>query len=223
MGIMYCILYIPYAIFLKIPKNFKKEPSFFKFLNNEIYYCNKSHESKNGKIIYEVTAPIKYIKQINFCVVTEVWQRHGRKHYLSPWGLFRKSAIAIPLTKLFSFTNYFCTYIFFVLPFKIYKFQKDKEPLSLLNKNIVIEFTNRNYFLVNIYSQKELNELLEYFRQKSIHVKNKTVFLYHWQIINPTFFDKEERWCDEYEPKEIKKIGIAKRIATFFGFGNRRL
>jgi hypothetical protein len=103
------------------------------------------------------------------------------------------------------------------LPFKIYKLKKTEEPLSLLNKNIVIEFTNRNYFLVNIYSQKDFNELMMYFKRKNIPVNDKTVFLHHWQIANPTFFDKDERWCDEYEPKEIKKIGMWQKIAKLFG------
>ncbi|MDR2635674.1 MAG: hypothetical protein LBC08_02465 [Campylobacteraceae bacterium] len=95
--------------------------------------------------------------------------------------------------------------------------KKTEEPLSLLNKNIVIEFTNRNYFLVNIYSQKDFNELMMYFKRKNIPVNDKTVFLHHWQIANPTFFDKDERWCDEYEPKEIKKIGMWQKIAKLFG------
>jgi hypothetical protein len=214
-AIMYCILCAPYVLILKAPKRFKKKPSLFEFSDNKIYHCRMLHE-KNDKIIYEVTAPIKYIKQISFCIVTETHERHGRKHYLSSWGLFRKSSIAIPLTKLFCFTNYFCTYILLALPFKIYKLKKDGESLSLLNKNIVIEFTNRNYFLVNIYSQKEFDELMIYFKSKNIPIKDKTVFMHHWQILNPIFFDKDERWCDEYEEKEVEKVGIIKKITKLF-------
>jgi hypothetical protein len=36
--------------------------------------------------------------------------------------------------------------------------------------------------------------------------------LYHWQIANPAFFDKDERWYDEYEKKEVEKIGIIKKL-----------
>jgi hypothetical protein len=210
--IMCCVMYLPYVLLIMMPKSFKKYPSFFSFLNNEIYYCEISHDYKKKKIIKEITAPIKHIKQISFCIVTETYKRHGRKHYLSSWGLFRKSSIAIPLTKLFSFTHYLFTHIFFLLPFKIYKLKKDGEPLSLLSKNIVIEFTNRNYFLVNIYSQKEFDELMIYFKSKNIPIKDKTVFMYHWQILNPTFFDKDERWCDDPEPKEVEKVGIIKKL-----------
>jgi hypothetical protein len=217
-GAILGIFYFSHVLFIQIPKNFKKNPSFFKFSNDEIYYCELCHEYKNEKIVKEITIQTKYIKQISFCVVSEMWKRYGRKHYLSSWGLFRKSSIAIPLTKLFSFVNYLCTYVFFALPFKIYKIKKTDEPLSLLSKNVVIEFTNRNYLVVNVYSEKDFNKLIMYFRDKNISVKDKTVFMYHWQILDPTFFDEEEQWCDEYEPQKIeKKTGIVKRIFGLFG------
>jgi hypothetical protein len=213
LGILYCIFYMPYLLLLEIPRNFKKKPSFFEFSDNKIYYCQLPHEDGNDKIIHEVTAPIKYIKQVSFCIVTDVSERQGRKDYLSAWKIFFcKSSIAIPLTKLFWFMDYFCTYILLVLPFKIYNLKKTEEPLSLLYKNIVIEFANRNYFLINIYSQKEFDELMIYFKKKKIPIVDKTVFLHHWQIANPTFFDKDERWCDEYEPKAVEKRGFFKRL-----------
>jgi hypothetical protein len=210
-GAIIGIFYLPHVLFIQIPKNFRKNPSFFKFSNNEIYYCELCHEYKNEEITKEITAQIEYIKQISFCVVPEMWKRYGRKHYLSSWGLFRKSAIAIPLTKLFSFANYLCTYMLLVLPFKIYKFLKNDEPFSLLNKNIVIEFTNRNYLLINIYSEKEFNELMMYFKRKNVPILDKTIFLHHWQILDPTFFDKDERWCDGYEEK-VEKRGWFRRL-----------
>jgi hypothetical protein len=51
-----------------------------------------------------------------------------------------------------------------------------------------------------------------YFKNKKIPIQDKTVFLHHWQIINPYFEDKEETWCDEYEKKEVEKNGIMKKL-----------
>jgi hypothetical protein len=205
------ILLISLIIFF--PKEITQFRGIFKFTNNNIYY----QEFKNNKnpdyveMIDECIAQNKYIKQISFCIVVELYKRYGRKHYLSSWGLFKKSSIAIPLTKLFSFMCYFLGYML-ILPIKIYKLKKAKEPLSLLKKNIVIEFTNRNYFLVNIYSQKEFDELMQYFSSKNIPITNKRVFMHHWQIINPYFIDKEENWCDNTEPKEVEKARIIKKL-----------
>jgi hypothetical protein len=107
------IFYVPYLFLLEIPKNFKRKPSFFEFSDDKIYYCHISYEDKNDKITYEITAPIKHVKQVSFCIVTEVFERQGRKDYLSAWRIFFcKSSIAIPLSKLFWFMYYLCTYIF---------------------------------------------------------------------------------------------------------------
>jgi hypothetical protein len=207
-GVIACAIYILLLIVVKIPRRFHKIPSYFEFSNDCIKYCEFDYERKQKTILTTKEAQIQHLKQVSFCVVTELYQRFGRKHHLSAWKMFRKSAIAIPLTKLFCFTYYLITFLFFALPFKIYKLKKAKEPLSLLKKNIVIEFTNRNYFLVNIYSQREFDELMIYFKSKNIPIQDKTVFLHHWQIVNPTFFDKNERWRDECEEETDAKKSI---------------
>jgi hypothetical protein len=210
------ILIIVLLIVIVIPT---KEVAYFKFTNEKIHY-SIFKENKNPdyvEIFDERTAYNKYIKQISFCIMAEPRKRYGRKHYLSSWKLFRKSAIAIPLTKLLTFILYLIEYLL-VLPFKIYKLKKAKEPLSLLKKNIVIEFANRNYFIINIYSQKEFDELIRYFTFKKIYITDKTMLLHHWQVINPYFPDKEEEWCDDFEPQKIeKKTGIIKKIFGLFG------
>ena len=67
-----------------------------------------------------------------------------------------------------------------------------------MKKNIFIHFNNRNYFLVNIYSQKELDELLKYFESNNITIRNKTSFLPQAQNDVP-FKDKNEIWTNEFK------------------------
>ncbi|MDR1007341.1 MAG: hypothetical protein LBL65_02095 [Campylobacteraceae bacterium] len=198
------VLFFLFTLVVIFPKEAAQRLSIFKFTNDRICYKEfKYNKNQNYTEIFDERLIYnKYIKQVSFCIVAEVWQRYGRKHYLSSWGLFKKSPIAIPLTKLLEFASYLLGYLP-VLPIKIYKLTKAKEPLSLLKKNIVIEFTNRNYFLVNIYSQKEFDELMIYFKSKNISIQNKTAFLYHWQVLNKYFMYKEEAWCDEHEEKEV--------------------
>jgi hypothetical protein len=221
-GAIYGIFYISYMLFILIPKNFNKTPSFFKFSNENIYYRKLSHAHKKEKILNEINADTRYIQKVYFCVIPELCERFGRKHYLTSWQMFRKSAIAIPLIKLYSFLYYWLTFLLFVLPFKIHKLKKDGEPLYLLKKNIVIEFTNRNYFLITIYCEKELNELFIYFRDKDIPIVDKTLFLAHVQVDTPTFFDKDERWCDDFENREVKKQGMIKRLLGMIGNAKNR-
>jgi hypothetical protein len=209
------------ALFIILPKEAKEKLGIFKFTNEKIHY-SIFKENKNPdyvEIFDEYMAYTKYIKQVSFCIVSDLKDRYGRKHYLSSWGLFRKSSIAIPLEKLFIFTLYLIEYLL-VLPLKIYKLKKVNEPLYLLKKNIIVEFSNRNYFIINIYSQKEFDEIMRYFISKKVHVENKTVFLYHCQAVDyrRIFPSKEEEWCDDFEPQKIEnKTGIVKRIFGLFG------
>jgi hypothetical protein len=199
---MLFIIFLLFALIVIFPKEAARRLSVFKFTDDKIFYQEFKNDKKQDyiEIFDERLSYGKYIRQVSFCIMAEVWQRYGRKHYLSSWGLFKKSPVAMPLTKLLEFISYLLGYLP-VLPIKIYRLKKAKEPLYLLNKNIVIEFTNRNYFLVNIYSQKEFDELMIYFKSKNILIKDKTVFLYHWQVLNKYFMDKEENWCDDPEPK----------------------
>jgi hypothetical protein len=212
------ITFLLVSVFIIFQKEVKKNLSFFKFTNDKINYrIFRNNKNPNYTEVFdERTAYNKYMKRISFCIMSEPRERYGRKHYLSSWGLFRKSTIAIPLEKLLEFIFHFIKYLL-ILPFKIHKLKKAREPLFLLKKNIVIEFTNRNYFIVNIYSQKELDELMRYFASQNVFIDNKTVFLHHWHVANKYWINKEETWCDEYEPKEIKKIGMWQKIAKLFG------
>jgi hypothetical protein len=213
------IIFLLISLLIIIPKDIKEKLGIFKFTNEKIHY-SIFKENKNPdyvEIFDEYMAYTKYIKQVSFCIMAESRERYGRKHYLSSWELFRKSSIAIPLEKSLEFIVHLIKYLL-VLPFKIYKFKKAKEPLSLLTKNIVVEFSNRNYFIINIYSKKELDGLIRYFISKKVHIENKTVFLHHWHAVNKYFIDKEEEWCDDFEPQKIEnKTGIVKRIFGLFG------
>lgn len=184
----------------KLPSRFKKTPSLFKLSNKEI--CNI--EYVYDKKVWEINtyAPLRNAQQVSFCIVSELPNRFGRWHYLSAWQLYRKSSIGVHIGKATLFIRYLLTYFLFVFPYKLWRLLKAKEPLSLLYKNIFIQFNNRNYFLVNIYSKKDFDELMEYFRFHHVAIANKTYFIPHLQN-DGWFTDKEEKWINEFNQQGV--------------------
>ena len=189
-GFMIWFLYFLYDL----PNRFKKNPSFFKFTSDEIYYIEYYYDKEGVKI--ELSVPIKKINKVSLCIVAELQERYGRWHHLSSWKLYRKSSIGVHIGKATIFIRYLITYIFFILPYKLWRLFKWKEPINLLRKNLFIQFDNRNYFLINIYAQKELDDLFEYFKLHNIEIQKKIYFIPHLQD-QGWFVDKEEVWTEE--------------------------
>jgi hypothetical protein len=196
----FCVwVYLLYIIFVDYPKKFNKNKSTFFFFNNAIQYHHKYIQlKKEDKVL---TQNINKITQVSYCIICELPDSYGRLHYLSSWQLYRKSSIGVHIGKTVLYLRYLITYLFFVLPYKLYRLKKSQEPYVLLRKNLFIQFDNRNYFLVNIYSQKELEELLEYFQLHNISVKDKTYFIPHLQN-QGWFVDKNEIWTEEFKNRE---------------------
>lgn len=196
------ILWFMQYIF-KLPKRFDKFPSIFTFTNNSISHVRYLYDKDEDTQKNYLKVDMKEVSNVNYCVMVEFPYQYGRWHYLSSWQLYRKSSIGVHIGKATLFIRYFLTYVLFVLPYKIYRLIKAQESLGLLSKNIFIQFHNRNYFLVNIYSQKELDELMEYFKVHNIQVTGKTYFFPHLQN-DGWFVDKNEVWSDEFNQKEEK-------------------
>ena len=180
-----------------LPKRFKNLPSTFIFTNHFISHTRYLYDDDKDTKTNHFEVDIKYILQVNYCVMTELPDQYGRWNVDSTWKRKRKFAKDIDFGEFLFLIYYTITYLF-VLPYKVYRLIKAKESLGLLSKNIFIQFTNRNYFLVNIYSQKELDELLEYFQTYNIPITNETYFIPHLQN-QGWFVDKNEIWTDEFE------------------------
>ena len=182
----------------KLPKRFKSFPSTFIFTNNFISHTRYLYDKDKDTHTNYLKVGIEYISYVNYCVMTELPYQYGRWHHLSSWQLYRKSSIGVHIGKATLFIRYVISYLFFILPYKLWRLYKSSESLTLLRKNIFIQFTNRNYFLVNIYSQKELDELLEYFQRHNILITQKTYFIPHLQN-DGLFKDKNEIWTNEFK------------------------
>lgn len=186
-------IYFIYLIFIDYPKKNKDKPSWFVFYQNKIQYQHKYLQIEKDDLT--LTVPINKINKISFSIINELPDSYGRWHYLSSWKLYRKSSIGVHIGKTTLFFRYFLTYLIFILPYKIRHLYKAGESFTLLRKNLFIQLHNRNYFLVNIYSKKDLDELLEYFNIHNILVSEKTYFIPHLQN-QGWFVDKEEIWTD---------------------------
>lgn len=198
--VIVAILLLWFIYFLyKLPKYFQAKPSFFKFSNQKFQYTEHFYDKEGIKT--EFSLAVDSVQSISFCVVAELQDRYGRLHYFSSWQLYRKSSIGVHIGKATLFLRYLITYTLFVLPYKLWRLHDAGESYSLLRKNLFIQFDNRNYLLVNIYSQKELDKLIEYFKVHNIQIVNKTYFIPHLQN-QGWFVDKEEVWTNEFEIKE---------------------
>lgn len=190
------ILMLWFVYFLyKLPKYFETRPSFFKFSNQNFQYIENFYDKDGIKVEFNLS--VTSIQCVSFCVVAELQDRYGRWNIDSTWKKKRKFAFDIDFAELIIFMRYFVTYLFFILPYKIWRLYKAGEPFTLLRKNIFLKFHNRNYLLVNIYSQKDLDELLEYFQAHNIPVNQKNYFIPHLQN-QGWFVDKEEIWTNEF-------------------------
>jgi len=189
-------IYLLYTIFFDYPKQFKLKKSYFLFAQNSLQYHYKYLQKKENDL--DLTVNLEHISKVSNCIICELPHSYGRWHYLSSWLLYRKSSIGVHIGKATLFLRYLITYTFFILPYKLWRLHRSGESYSLLKKNLFIQFDNRNYFLVNIYSQKDLDELLEYFQIRNIPVNKKTYFIPHLQN-QGWFVDKEEVWTNEFK------------------------
>jgi hypothetical protein len=190
-SVIFCLWFFYYMF--KISSKFKSTPSMFYFYKDKIHYIRYMYDGSSHKD--DITSPLN-IEEVSFCIVPELTFRYGRLHYLTSWQLYRKSSIGVHVGKSVLYLRFLLNYIFFVFPYKFYRLYKDNEPYSLLAKNLFIKFDNRNYFLVNIYSEDDLSLLLEYFKLNNITVKYNTIFIPQAQNDGP-FQDENEIWIDE--------------------------
>jgi hypothetical protein len=195
------MLWFLYFLF-KLPKSFQERPSYFKFSNQKLQYVENFYDKEGIKAEFNLSATS--IQNVSYCVIAELQDRYGRWNIDSTWKKKRKFAIDIDFSELIIFMRYIVTYLFFILPYKLWRLYRAGEPFTLLNKNFFIQFTNRNYLLVNIYSQKDLDELLEYFQIHNIPIDQKTYFIPHLQN-QGWFVDKEEIWTNEFKNQQGEK------------------
>lgn len=219
-------VYVLIYLILSTIKNHKyqrENPSYFEFTNKDInsflnfQFFDSIIKKTNliSKNFKGIPNPALNLEKVYFCVVCELGENHGRFHYFTPYELYKKSSIGVHIGKIVLYIRHLALYLLFALPYKIYKLKKTNEPLWLLKKNFVIRCKNRNYLLVNVYSTKEYNELLQYFQSLNIEIENKTKFIPHIQN-DGWFQDKNEIWSDDFSDTEIPKDTFKKKVRRFF-------
>lgn len=219
-----CGLYCIFSTIKQIKKMTQKEQqnkSYFTFTSQSITstrdYIISDLFSKNKYVNENKTIPnpALNLEKVYFCIICELSENYGRFHYFTSYELYKKSSIGVHIGKIVLYIRHLALYLLFALPYKIYKLKKANEPFWLLKKNFVLRCKNRNYLLVNVYSVKEYNELLEYFKSINIEVENKTKFIPHIQ--NDGYFqDKNEIWSNDFNDTQIPKDTFKKKVRRFF-------
>lgn len=173
-------------------KKILKGNAFFKFSDHKIFYKYYDKSFGANRTFATKIININHIEKITFCVMSDFPFRYGRSVKIKP----KISTFAT----FFHYIYYSLFYFFTILPYKLFRLLKNNEPLNLLNKNIVIVFKNENYFLISLYSKKDLDNLLLYFESKNININYKSTFIYQIQNICTRwqFPNKYEDWCEEF-------------------------
>ncbi len=218
------ILYWTFKNILRIKDN--NEKMMFKFTNSNIeYFCKTDRICIKGDAFDEgdlacvkKIAPKDKIEEIGFCYITELDRSYGRLNFsLSYKKSLTKRWSSIEIGEIFLFLKFLLDYLFLALPFRIYTLKKTNQPLSLIRKNLFIRFKNRNYFVVNIYSQKDLDDLLLYF--KDIKMSEKIRFIPHIQNFDAKFandfWDKNERWSEDFDDTYIPEENFKRKLRRF--------
>ena len=225
MFIVVVFLLLPATLLWPIKR--KGSPAYFLLENNKISYINafddkpgSLNQALNDFYFVKKEEVIKIcdaydIDKVSFCIISELYDSYGRFHYFSSYELYKKSSIGVHIGKVVLFLYHTINFILFILPFKIYMLIRADEPLGLIRKNIVLRFKNRNYFLINIYSRRDLDEILEYFKQKGVQVTDKVIFMPQAQN-KGLFTDKNEIWSDDFSDTQIPKDTFKRKLRRFF-------
>lgn len=188
------LFWLLYVFFIKHPKKIKNNKSYFLFTDNIIKYDHPRTDFTDG---VNFTIPLNEIQNIDYCLVSELHNRYGRLHHLTSSQLYRKSSIGVHIGKATLFIYYSTIYIFLILPYRLWRLLKSSESTELLYQNLFITFKNRNYFVINIYSKDELDQIKKFFSKNNISIRGKRHFIPHLQN-QGWFVDKNEKWTNNF-------------------------
>ncbi len=198
--------WIMYDVFFK--KTEVVEPISFHFSNESI--CFQAEKDDKSLI-----APTDKIKEVAFCIIPNLPEKYGRLNFNFSWKKSKSKMIfSMELGEMFLFLFY-TTIFLILLPLKIYQLTKHKEPYGLLRKNIFIVFENRNYFVLKIQSQKDFDDIIQYFLSHEVKIKDKTYFIPHLQNKSSIFVDKNEIWSDDFNDTHIPKNTFKRKLRKF--------
>ena len=147
-------------------KNFKKNPPVFIFDENQITYDYYKNDYRYRHVVKQNIEDIVSIRHI---LHSEAPYQYGAVYKKSLVKRFFKDDIGDNFIHLIAHFLGFIS-LLINLPIKILILFYNKEPLSLLYKNLFIEFNDGTAMIINIYREKDYEEI-----SKIMHKNDKTI------------------------------------------------
>ena len=152
-------------------KNFQKKPPIFIFNESQIIYDYYKNDYRHRRIVKK---DIKDIVKVRYILHSEAPYQYGIVNKKSLIKRFFSDDIGDAFMHLIVYFLGF-TSLLLNLPIKIIILFKNKEPLSLLYKNLFIEFNDGTAMIINMYKQKHYESVESFFRQNNKEVDKTTI------------------------------------------------
>ncbi|HHD78112.1 MAG TPA: hypothetical protein ENK98_00490 [Epsilonproteobacteria bacterium] len=161
--------------------HFRKKPSHFIFEKDKVVYDTSTGNLKQKfveKNIFDI-ATVRYI------LITELITQHGFVEKKTLLKKFFKSDIGdLVFETLFRIIQFI--YWLLGLPVRIFRLWRKNESLSMLWKNLYIEFEDGEVFVIDLYHQDNLNSITKILDKHQITISS--------QIKISTFLHKDKRF-----------------------------
>ncbi len=113
--------------------------------------------------------------RVRFIINSETINSYGKLNKNSLIKRFFKDDIGNGFIEIVSYYLGLISFFFFYLPIKIAVLLKNREKLSLLKKNFLIEFNDNTACVINIYSKSDYEKIYSILKENQIKIDNSIV------------------------------------------------
>jgi hypothetical protein len=168
------VIALSYMIKVAIQRlhGFKLKPPVFIISEDNLIYDHFVEDYKFRNIVKKDVASILRVK---FIVNSETINSYGKVNKNSLIKRFFKDDIGDGFIWLVTYYLGLISFFFFYMPIKIVVLLKNREKLSLLKKNLLIEFNDQTAYVINIYSESDYEKVYSILKKNQIKIDNKIV------------------------------------------------
>ncbi len=168
------IIVLIYMINLAIKRlyGFKLKPPVFIISKENLIY---DYFVEDYKFRNTVKKDMNSISRVRFIINSETINSYGKLNKNSLIKRFFKDDIGNGFVEIVSYYLGLISFFFFYLPIKITVLLKNREKLSLLKKNFLIEFNDNTACVINIYSKSDYEEIYSILKENQIKIDNSIV------------------------------------------------
>jgi len=168
------IIVLIYMIKLSIKRihAFKLKPPVYIVDNESIIY---DYFIEDNKFRHIIKKDINSISRVEHIINSETVVSYGKVNKNSLIKRFFKDDIGDGFIELVVYHLGVVSFLFFYAPIKIVVLMKNKEKLSILKKNLLIEFNDDTAFVINIYNESDYEKICSILKQNQIEIDNNTV------------------------------------------------